>query len=151
MKKLKFKKSLKPQAPSLTGDLGSCRMILMSSFGGFPDDKFAKPPQQSKEKMKEINYKNKTIKLPWKLANTEVSTELVTRQNPFSGQSIQLPEFAAVIYDKTIELNLKAERKDSATGQPPGISEHQDDWQLVRNGLDWFRQHFAREYMVLLD
>ena len=101
--------------------------------------------------MKTINYKNKKLKLPYDLKDGETSTEMVTRQNPFSGQSIELPEFAAVIYDKCVELNLKAERKDSATGQPPGISEHQDDWQLVRNGLDWFRQYFAKEYMVLLD
>ena len=101
--------------------------------------------------MKVIQYKNKKLKLPYDLKDGETSTELVTRQNPFSGRSIQLPEFAAVIYDKTIELNLKAERKDAATGQPPGISEHQDDWQLVRNGLNWFRQYFAKEYMVLLD
>jgi len=101
--------------------------------------------------MKTINYKNKKLKLPYDLTAGETSTELVTRQNPFSGQSIQLPEFAAVIYDKTIELNLKAERKDAATGQPPGISKHQDDWQLVRNGINFFRQYFAKEYMVLLD
>ncbi len=80
-----------------------------------------------------------------------MSTELVTIQNPFSGESIQLPELAAVIYDHVIQLNLKAERKDRATNQAPGISEHQDDWQLVRNGIDFFRQHFAKEYMVLLD
>ena len=101
--------------------------------------------------MTTIKYKEKKIKLPYNLADSEVSTEMVTRQNPFSGQSIELPEFAAVVYDNVIELNLKAERKDAATGQPPGISEHQDDWQKVRNGLDWFRQHFAKEYMVLLD
>jgi len=101
--------------------------------------------------MKVIEYKNKKLKLPYDLKDGETSTEMVTRQNPFSGQSIQLPEFAAVIYDKTIELNLKAERKDAATGQPPGISEHQDDWQLVRNGINFFRQYFAKEYMVLLD
>ena len=101
--------------------------------------------------MKLIKYKDKILKLPYDLKSGELSTELVTRQNPFSGQSIQLPEFAAVIYDHVIQLNLKAEHKDRATNQAPGISEHQDDWQLVRNGLDFFRQHFAREYMVLLD
>jgi hypothetical protein len=101
--------------------------------------------------MTTINYNNKKMKLPYDLTAGETSTEMVTRQNPFSGQSIQLPEFAAVIYDKTIELNLKAERKDAATGQPAGISEHQDDWQLVRNGINFFRQYFAKEYMVLLD
>ena len=101
--------------------------------------------------MKEIKYKNKKLKLPYDLKDGELSTELVTRQNPFSGQSIELPEFAAVIYDKTIELNLKAEGIDRATNQKPGFSDNQDDWQLVRNGLNFFRQHFAKEYMVLLD
>ena len=101
--------------------------------------------------MKVIEYKNKKLKLPYDLAAGETSTEMVTRQNPLSGRSIQLPEFAAVIYDKTIELNLAAERKDAATGQPAGISEHQNDWQLVRNGINFFRQYFAKEYMVLLD
>ena len=101
--------------------------------------------------MTTINYKEKKIKTPYDLTAGEVSTEMVTRQNPFSGRSIELPEFAAVVYDKTIELNLAAEHKDAATGQPPGISEHQKDWDKVRKGLDWFRQYFAREYMVLLD
>jgi len=72
--------------------------------------------------MKTINYKNKKLKLPYDLTAGE-----------------------------TIELNLKAERKDAATGQPLGFSDNQDDWQLVRNGIDFFRQYFAREYMVLLD
>ena len=99
----------------------------------------------------EIYYKKKKIKLPFKDADYSDPFEMETVSNPFSGQSIELPEFAAVIYDKTIELNLKAERKDAATGQPPGISEHQDDWQLVRNGINFFRQYFAKEYMVLLD
>ena len=101
--------------------------------------------------MKVVEYKGKKYKTPYDLTAGEVSTEMVTRQNPFSGQSIELPEFSAVVYDKCVELNLKAERKDSATGQPLGFSDNQDDWQLVRNGLDWFRQYFAKEYMVLLD
>ena len=91
------------------------------------------------------------MKLPYTLSTGETSTEMVTRHNPFSGQSIELPEFAAVIYDKTIELNLKAEQKARETNQPPGISEHQKDWQLVRDGINFFRQYFAKEYMVLLD
>ena len=101
--------------------------------------------------MKVMEYKNKKLKLPYDLTEGEASTEMVTRINPLSGQSIDLPRFAAVTYDTVMDLNLKAERKDSATGQPPGISEHQDDWQLVRNGLDFFRRYFAKEYMVLLD
>jgi len=101
--------------------------------------------------MKQITYNNKKLKLPYDLTAGETSTEMVTRQNPFSGRSIELPEFAAVIYDKTIELNLAAEHLDAATKQPPGISKHQDQWQKVRNGINFFRQYFAKEYMVLLD
>ena len=96
-----------------------------------------------------IEYKGKKIKLPFVVKSH--STAMVTRTNPFSGQSIDLPGFAACVYDYTVYMNHMAEEKDSATGQPPGISEHQDDWQVVRNGLDWFRQHFAKESMVLLD
>ena len=109
------------------------------------------PALTMKGNMKVIEYKNKKLKLPYDLKAGETSTELVTRQNPFSGESIELPEFAAVIYDKTIELNLAAEHLDAATKQPPGISKHQDQWQKVRNGINFFRQYFAREYMVLLD
>jgi len=99
--------------------------------------------------MKIIEYKNKKMKLPFGIKSD--STTMVKRTNPFSGQSIDLPEFAAQVYDYTVTYNHLAEELDAKTGQPPGISKHQDDWQKVRNGLDWFRQHFAREYMVLLD
>ena len=39
-----------------------------------------------------ITYNNKKMKLPYTLTAGETSTEMVTRQNPFSGQSIELPE-----------------------------------------------------------
>ena len=96
-----------------------------------------------------IEYKNKKIKLPFVVKSH--STVMVTRTNPFSGQSIDLPGFAACVYDYIIYMNHMAEEKDAATNQTPGFSDNQDDWQIVRNGLDWFRQHFAKEYMVLLD
>jgi len=99
--------------------------------------------------MTTINYKEKKIKLPFEIKTH--SATMVTRTNPLSGRSIALPGFAAAVYDYTIYKNHMAEELDAATGQPPGISEHQDEWQIVRNGLDWFRQHFAKEYMVLLD
>ena len=101
--------------------------------------------------MKTIKYNNKKLKLPYDLTAGETSTEMVTRQNPFSGQSIELPEFAAVIYDRCVQLNHKAEEIDRATNQKPGFSDNQDQWQKVRDGLNFFRQYFAKEYMVLLD
>ena len=56
-----------------------------------------------------IKYNNKNIALPFKFEgeNKSHSTELVTRRNPFSGQSIELPAFAAAVYDYTISSNLK--------------------------------------------
>jgi len=101
--------------------------------------------------MKVIEYKNKKLKLPYELTEGEATADMTTRINPLSGQSIDLPRFAAIIYDTVMDLNLKAEHKDAATSQPPGISKHQDDWQKVRDGINFFRQHFAKEYMVLLD
>ena len=95
-----------------------------------------------------IEYNNKNIALPFNFGgeSKSTSTEMVTRQNPFSGQSIELPAFAAAVYDYTISSNLKAETEDE--GQHWGYSQH---WDTVRKGLDWFRRHFAKEYMVLLD
>ena len=99
--------------------------------------------------MTTIIYKDKKYKLPF-VINSH-STAMVKRTNPFSGESIELPCFAACVYDYTIHKNLEMEQLDKATNQKPGFSDNQDDWQLVRNGLDWFRQYFAKEYMVLLD
>ena len=98
-----------------------------------------------------VEYKGKKMKIPYVLAEREMTTEMVTRRNPFSGQSIDLPRFAAEVYDTCVGLNHECEKLDRVTKQKPGFSDNQDDWQLVRNGLDWFRQYFAREYMVLLD
>ena len=96
--------------------------------------------------MKVIEYKNKKLKLPYDLTAGETSTELVTRQNPFSGQSIAMPRFAVAVYDVTMGSNHLAEAEDHKLGM--GASKH---WPTVRKGLDWFRQYFAKEYMVLLD
>ena len=96
-----------------------------------------------------ITYNNKKIKLPFVVKSH--STAMVTRTNRFSGQSIDLPGFVACVYDYIMYMSEATEAKDRQTNQTPGFSDNQDDWQIVRNGLDWFRQHFAKEYMVLLD
>jgi hypothetical protein len=44
-----------------------------------------------------------------------------------------MPEFAAAVYDTIIG------------------SEMFGDYKTVRKGLDWFREHFAAQYMVVLD
>ena len=97
--------------------------------------------------MKTIKYNNKTIKLPF--AGADYGTdplEMETVTNPFSGQSIAMPKFAVAVYDVTIGSNHMAERYDQVHGW--GSS---PEWDTVRKGIDWFRQHFAKEYMVLLD
>ena len=99
--------------------------------------------------MTTINYDNKKMRLPFEIKTH--STAMVKRTNPFSGQSTTLPGFAAAVYDYTVYLNHMAEEMDAITNQKPGFSDNQDEWQKVRNGLDWFRQYFAKEYMVLLD
>jgi len=100
-----------------------------------------------KTKTKTIKYNNKTIKLPFKGADYSTTPlEMETVTNPFSGQSIAMPKFAVAVYDVTMGSNLIAESYDSkhGTGTSPA-------WDDVRKGLDWFRQYFAKEYMVLLD
>ena len=99
--------------------------------------------------MKEINYKNKKLKLPFEIKSH--STAMVKRTNGLSGQSIELPQFAALVYDHTMYMSMMTEMKDKAMGMGPGISDNQDDWQIVRNGINFFRKYFAKEYMVLLD
>jgi hypothetical protein len=51
-----------------------------------------------------------------------------------------LPADAVAVYDVIMGMQLMAEK----TGR-------EDHWQIVRDGLDWFRKHEPRAYMVLLD
>ena len=97
--------------------------------------------------MKEIIYNKKTIKLPF--PDADYSSDplgMETVKNPFSGESIAMPRFAVAVYDVTMGCNQLAEMHDKRNGV--GTSPL---WKDVRKGLDWFRQHFAKEYMVLLD
>ena len=119
----------------MTGDLGYYKIIAISSFGAFPVDKFAKAPQQIKENMKTIKYNNKTIKLPFNGADYggDNALEPVTIKNRFTGQATTMPTFAAAVYDVIIGAEMLKQYDD------------------VRTGLDWFKQHFAEQYMVVLD
>ena len=83
--------------------------------------------------MKIITYNNKQYKLPFAVELPEDPTAEVEIKNRFSGQSTTMPEFAASVYDVIIG------------------SEMLQDYETVRQGLDWFKQHFAKQYMVVLD
>ena len=63
-------------------------------------------------------------------------------KNPFSGESIELQPDAVAVYDSIKGAEYLAQGIDDG-GHPL--------WVKVRQGLDWFREHYPKEYMVLLD
>ena len=83
--------------------------------------------------MKTIKYNDKEYKMPFDVELPEDPTAEVEVKNRLGGESTTLPEFAVAVYDTIIG------------------SEMFGDYDAVRKGLDWFRKHFAKQYMVLLD
>ena len=77
--------------------------------------------------------------------NTEEGTE--ERKNRFNGESIMLTKEEANKYDAIINNELEATIEDKERDDV-GISQY---WDFVRRDLDWFREHNAKAYMVLLD
>ena len=69
------------------------------------------------------------------------------RKNRFSGESYMLTKEEEKRHDGIflIELGATIEDKES------GIDGTSKLWDKVRADLDWFRQHNAEAYMVLLD
>ena len=66
--------------------------------------------------------------------------------NRFSGQECTMPGYAAAVYDTIIGAEQVATAEDKKLGT--GGSSY---WDVVRAGLDWFKQYFAEQYMVVLD
>jgi len=75
---------------------------------------------------------------------TEERTE--ERKNRFTGQSIMLTKEEANKHDAIFINELAATLEDKVSGY--GSSKL---WDKVRKDLNWFRQHNAEAYMVLLD
>ena len=69
------------------------------------------------------------------------------RKNRFNGEAVMLTAEEARRHDNIFINELAATMEDKAAG----IDGHSDKWKLVRKDLDWFRQHNASAYMVLLD
>ena len=80
----------------------------------------------------------KKIKLPFEC---EVLDHPEVIANPFSGEKIELQPDAVAVYDSIKGAEYLA---DPNNGDDP-------KWETVRKGLDWFRKHYPKEYMVLLD
>ena len=77
-------------------------------------------------------------KLP-KWFNGELYKEGGTVQNRFSGEEYELNNVELSMYDFIMGASIIAEM------------ELDTDIVSLRKGLDWFRQHNAEAYMVLLD
>ena len=93
-----------------------------------------------------IEYNGKTIKLPFHIPGDMLKVDECYAENHLSGESITLPRFAKSVRDGILYYEWNANEEDKRLGW--GGSKL---WDQVRSGLDWFRRHFAKEYMVLLD
>ena len=69
------------------------------------------------------------------------------RKNRFNGESVMLTKEEAAKHDAIFINELAATLEDKAAGVD-GTSKL---WDKVRANLNWFRQHNAKAYMILLD
>ena len=80
--------------------------------------------------------------------NINMTTEKTEeRKNRFTGESIMLTKEEANKHDAIFINELAATIEDKEAGVD-GTSKL---WEKVRSNLDWFREHNAKAYMVLLD
>jgi len=68
------------------------------------------------------------------------------RTNRFNGESVMLTKEEARRHDCIFLAEIMATLEDKTKGE--GASKH---WDIMRKHLNWFRQHNAKAYMVLLD
>ena len=81
------------------------------------------------------------------MTNTNTDNKTEERKNRFTGQSIMLTKEESIIHDRIFINELAATLEDKAAGFD-GASKL---WDKVRADINWFRQHNAEAYMVLLD
>ena len=79
-----------------------------------------------------------------KARNMKDKTE--ERTNRFNGESVMLTKEEAKKHDQIFIDEIQATIEDKTLGT--GGSKH---WDSMRKNLNWFRQHNAKAYMVLLD
>ena len=84
-----------------------------------------------KPKKKTIDWYGSKVTVPF---DCQIYPEKqVTIANRFTGQETKMPGYAAAVYDTIIGAEMT------------------ENWDVVRAGLDWFKQYFAEQYMVVLD
>ena len=77
---------------------------------------------------------------------TDTNNRTEERRNRFNGESVMLTKEEAKKHDEIFMHEIMATLEDKTLGT--GASKH---WDSMRKHLDWFRQHNAKAYMVLLD
>ena len=84
-----------------------------------------------KPKKKIVNWHGQQVTLPFDCSvYLDKEVEIANR---FTGEKTKMPGYAASVYDTIIGAEMV------------------EQWDVVRAGLDWFKQHFAAQYMVVLD
>ena len=81
------------------------------------------------------------------MTNTNTDNKTEERKNRFTGESIMLTKEEAKRHDAIFLCEVMATLEDKAAGYD-GASKL---WDKVRADINWFRQHNAEAYMVLLD
>ena len=77
---------------------------------------------------------------------TQTDNKTEERKNRFTGESIMLTKEESIIHDRIFMNELAATLEDKVSGY--GSSKL---WDKVRKDINYFRQHNAEAYMVLLD
>ena len=78
----------------------------------------------------------------------EVYDEGAVVRNQFSGEEYELNALELSIYDFVMGAQMFIEMRYTGDMLDPRTASYQKD---MRKGLDWFRTHNAKAYMVLLD
>ena len=92
---------------------------------------------------KEVTTKEKYTKFPYEMEEAtflEEGHELLTVQNPFSGESYTLTPVEESVYSMIMGAQFM-----------PGYMTNPKLQSIARQGLDWFRDNNAKAYMTLLD
>lgn len=92
---------------------------------------------------KEVTSKEKYTKFPYEIEEAtflEEGHEMLTVQNPFSGETYRLTPVEESVYSMIMGAQMMPMYMTS-----PGLQK------IVRKGLDWFRDNNAKAYMTLLD
>ena len=82
------------------------------------------------------------------MTQEQTNTTTEERKNRFSGESYMLTKEESIIHDRIFINELAATLEDKEPGKSAGDSKL---WDKVRADLDYFREHNAEAYMVLLD